>query len=61
MTVSYRLIRERNALRAKGKSQMNPLMNGLVYRDNPFLAMIKSDNDFTGKYYPVPIIDLGLK
>ena len=28
----------------------------LTYKDNPFLAMIKKDEKFSGKYYPVPVV-----
>jgi hypothetical protein len=28
----------------------------LTYKDNPFLAMIKKDEKFPGKYYPVPVV-----
>lgn len=31
-------------------------VENLVYADNPFLAMIKKNTDFGGKYKPVPII-----
>lgn len=31
-------------------------VENLVYRDNPFLAMLKKQDDFGGKYYPVPIV-----
>jgi hypothetical protein len=27
----------------------------LVYKNNPFMAMIKKNTDFGGKYKPVPI------
>lgn len=32
------------------------VVENLVYADNPFLAMIKKNTDFGGKYKPVPII-----
>ena len=28
----------------------------LTYKDNPFLAMIKKEEKFAGKYYPVPVV-----
>lgn len=28
----------------------------LTYKDNPFLAMIKKEEKFPGKYYPVPVV-----
>ena len=28
----------------------------LTYKDNPFLAMIKKEEKFSGKYYPVPVV-----
>jgi len=31
-------------------------VENLVYNDNPFLAMVKKNTDFGGKYKPVPII-----
>ena len=31
-------------------------VENLVYADNPFLAMIKKNTDFGGKYKPIPII-----
>lgn len=32
------------------------VVENLVYQDNPFLAMLKKNTDFGGKYKPVPII-----
>ncbi len=32
------------------------VVENLVYKDNPFLAMVKKMTDFGGKYKPVPII-----
>lgn len=32
------------------------VVENLVYADNPFLAMVKKNTDFGGKYKPVPII-----
>lgn len=32
------------------------VVENLVYSDNPFLAMIKKNTDFGGKYKPIPII-----
>lgn len=32
------------------------VVENLVYKDNPFLAMIKKNTDFGGKYKPIPII-----
>ncbi len=32
------------------------VVENLVYADNPFLAMIKKNTDFGGKYKPIPII-----
>jgi len=32
------------------------VVENLVYRDNPFLAMLKKNSDFGGKYKPIPII-----
>lgn len=32
------------------------VVENLVYRDNPFLAMLKKNTDFGGKYKPIPII-----
>jgi hypothetical protein len=32
------------------------VVENLVYKDNPFLAMVKKSTDFGGKYKPVPII-----
>lgn len=32
------------------------VVENLVYADNPFLAMLKKNTDFGGKYKPVPII-----
>lgn len=32
------------------------VVENLVYADNPFLAMVKKDTGFGGKYKPVPII-----
>lgn len=34
----------------------NQTIENLVYNDNPFLAMLKKNTDFGGKYKPVPII-----
>lgn len=34
----------------------NQTIENLVYSDNPFLAMLKKNTDFGGKYKPVPII-----
>lgn len=34
----------------------NQTVENLVYNDNPFLAMIRKNTDFGGKYKPVPII-----
>lgn len=34
----------------------NQTIENLVYNDNPFLAMVKKNTDFGGKYKPVPII-----
>lgn len=31
-------------------------VENLVYADNPFLAMVKKNTDFGGKYKPIPII-----
>jgi hypothetical protein len=31
-------------------------VENLVYADNPFLAMIKKNTDFGGKYKPIPVI-----
>lgn len=31
-------------------------VNNMVYEDNPFLALIKKNTDFGGKYKPIPII-----
>jgi hypothetical protein len=28
----------------------------LTYKDNPFLAMIKKEEKFPGKYFPVPVV-----
>lgn len=28
----------------------------LTYKDNPFLAMIKKEEKFPGKYYPIPVV-----
>lgn len=33
------------------------VVENLVYADNPFLAMVKKNTDFGGKYKPVPIIN----
>lgn len=32
------------------------VVENLVYQDNPFLAMLKKNTDFGGKYKPIPII-----
>lgn len=32
------------------------VVENLVYKDNPFLAMVPKKNDFGGKYKPIPII-----
>lgn len=32
------------------------VVENLVYRDNPFLAMVPKSTDFGGKYKPIPII-----
>lgn len=32
------------------------VVENLVYRDNPTLAMLPKQTDFGGKYYPIPII-----
>lgn len=32
------------------------VVENLVYADNPFLAMLKKNTDFGGKYKPIPII-----
>jgi hypothetical protein len=32
------------------------VVENLVYRDNPLLAMLKKNTDFGGKYKPIPII-----
>lgn len=32
------------------------VIENLVYADNPFLAMLKKNTDFGGKYKPIPII-----
>jgi hypothetical protein len=32
------------------------VVENLVYQDNPFLAMVKKNTDFGGKYKPIPII-----
>lgn len=32
------------------------VVENLVYADNPFMAMIKKNTDFGGKYKPIPII-----
>jgi len=32
------------------------VVQNLVYRDNPFFAMLKKKTDFEGKYKPIPII-----
>lgn len=32
------------------------VIENLVYADNPFLAMVKKNTDFGGKYKPIPII-----
>lgn len=32
------------------------VVENLVYADNPFLAMVKKNKDFGGKYKPIPII-----
>lgn len=34
----------------------NQTIENLVYNDNPFLAMVRKNTDFGGKYKPVPII-----
>lgn len=34
----------------------NQTIENLVYNDNPFLAMVKKNTDFGGKYKPIPII-----
>ena len=34
----------------------NQTVENLVYNDNPFLAMVRKNTDFGGKYKPVPII-----
>jgi len=33
------------------------VVENLVYADNPFLAMVKKNTDFGGKYKPIPIIN----
>ena len=33
------------------------VVENLVYSDNPFLAMVKKNTDFGGKYKPIPIIN----
>ena len=32
------------------------VIENMVYKNNPFLAMVKKDTEFGGKYLPVPII-----
>lgn len=32
------------------------VIENLVYADNPFLAMVKKNTDFGGKYKPIPIV-----
>jgi hypothetical protein len=32
------------------------VVENLVYADNPFLAMVKKNTDFGGKYKPIPIV-----
>ena len=32
------------------------VVENLVYADNPFMAMVKKNTDFGGKYKPIPII-----
>jgi hypothetical protein len=34
----------------------NQTIENLVYNDNPFLAMVRKNTDFGGKYKPIPII-----
>lgn len=34
----------------------NQKVQWLTYKDNPFLAMIKKEEKFPGKYYPVPVV-----
>ena len=39
----YKYIREYNALKIKGKEQSNDRWRSLIFRSNPFLAMIPKD------------------
>lgn len=34
----------------------NQKVQWLTYKDNPFLAMVKKEEMFPGKYYPVPVV-----
>jgi len=34
----------------------NDCIENAVYQDNPFLAMLKKDESFTGKNHPIPIV-----
>lgn len=53
--VSYRLIREYNALQAKGLEQGAARFQDLIYRENPFFKLLKNDSSWQGKYVPVPL------
>ena len=53
-TVSYRLIKEWNVLRAKGFKQGAERMKNLWYKDHPLLAAVPKG--FEGKYYPIPLV-----
>lgn len=39
----------------EAKIRAAEMWKSLIYAKNPFLAMIPKENEFSGKYYPVPI------
>ncbi len=39
----------------EAKIRVAEMWKSLIYDKNPFLAMIPKENQFAGKYYPVPI------
>lgn len=56
-TVSYRLIKEWNVLRAKGFKQGVERLSLLIsIKSNPLLRMLPKKEPFFGSYYPVPLV-----
>ncbi len=44
-----------NEWKPEAKERAAKLMQDLIYCKNPFLSLIKPDNAFSGKHYPIPI------